>query len=218
MAHILPGLMEQDPTHLPLLQLLLSHKMKQNKSGKDAMELGAVVVAADALITAVNREELAAHFGRCLPTDDDLGVFAKERKVQDDVKKKLVEALVAKAEATMALIELCAPVDAAASTSSGDTMRRSGLIGNFTATKQELEQWVELSKKVHKNKYLGIMAFNASPALALKMVLEAAKEAADDKALMERKAKLLEQLGWPEWAKNERDWLLVKFPTSYQPF
>jgi tripeptidyl-peptidase-2 len=205
MAHILPGLLEQDAGHLPLLHLVLSHKMKLNKSGKDPAELGAVISAADDLMKAVKSDELAAHFGRRLPADDEAS--AKERKEQEKIKKMLVEALVAKAEAIMSLFELDP---------------KMGLLSTFKSTKIELERWVELGKKEHKNKYLGILIFSdvqdGRSAIALKTLLDAVKETNDDKAVLERKAKLLDQLGWTEWAQNERDWLLVKFPLEYQPF
>ena len=44
------------------------------------------------------------------------------------------------------------------------------------------------------------------------------QEEAPKKALFELRARLMETIGWPVWAAEERNSLLVKFPAAYQPF
>mmetsp|Transcript_8805 Transcript_8805/g.11071 ORF Transcript_8805/g.11071 Transcript_8805/m.11071 type:complete len:1292 (+) Transcript_8805:46-3921(+) len=87
-------LMKQYPDHLPLLMAMLRYYDKKDSRSE---KLQSIIDTADLVINQVDQKELAAHFGSNHDEEDPKST--KERKVMEEKKTFLIEALARKSHA-----------------------------------------------------------------------------------------------------------------------
>jgi len=207
-----PSLSASYPAHLPLLSLSLTMALNANKREE-------VVSAADALISKIDAKDLAAHFGVHHPAEPTAEETAT-RKEMTETKRVLIDAHEKKLEALNGLIQ-------ANSAQPGieleETQRK--LLSSFHSTLASLEKWADRKDKDaaflrFKTAALKLQGFKG---LALKEVnasIDASVSSGKlpSKEVLQERIDLLEEMGWKQYAANERALLLVKFPRSFRLF
>nr|MDJ0522605.1 hypothetical protein [Planctomycetota bacterium] len=163
----------------------------------DRRQAESVLRAADRVLRRIDKERLAAHFGRKQkPTS------AKEKALHERMTMRrdaLIEALLRKAR-----------VEAAAGTSGAKA---------FRDTYAELQRWAD----VEGERFLSLRVQHERARGRLGTALAHVREKLDGKKPTKRKVheleiELLEELGWSHWADQRRAWLTLRFPKAYPPF
>jgi len=164
-----------------------------------------VIAAADALIAAVNLNELAAHMGRRIDPEDKEAV--KKGEEFDAQKDALLLALGAKTT-------VLADVHAGKLPGGGEEC-----IGKLQESHKLLGTYTDLADAKQGKLVAAYEKASGRPGLAL-AALNAfiAKEDKPGKALFEERAELLEALEWPSWAEHQREELITKYPANYTLF
>ncbi|RHY41327.1 hypothetical protein DYB38_000207 [Aphanomyces astaci] len=187
------------PTHLPLLQTRVHHF--DNDSSKRRSALKDIVDAAAAIVSAVDTQALAAHYGvKLLPGDT---AQAKLRKDKDAEKAALVDALSRQARAL------------------GDLKDEAAFVQVF----QALQKWVD----TEDNQYVYAAVHNdlrqGHKGLALKRLQKVSELPSDDlekiiplKEVQDMRAQLYTELGWTHWVEYEKNWKILNNPASYALF
>lgn len=241
---IFPSLLDQFPTHLPLLSMRLD---VLNKRSDRLKVLSEITEAADAVIAQVDTTSLAAYFGLNQPTDDEEAT--KEGEEMKKTKKALLAALEAKATAVMDQLKQkveasdqsnadsngdCekeeAKADAVAGVDSADASDEDPLFVSFLAAMKELKKWEKLTTKTNKKKFYDLNIFEDEYRQRWGLVLKAladkiagAKSDGDGvapRALLEKRMEILRLLGgeWVKWANLENNNLNANCPKSFRPF
>jgi tripeptidyl-peptidase-2 len=206
---------------LELLELQLN--VLAEKKPSNSAHLNSVVEAANAVINAVDRAELAQHYGRALDKEDS--VAQKARKQQEKAKESLLHGLIAKANAEMQLIQGDESHNWA---ESGPNSPEKALyhekITRFQETLREISAWSENSST--KKKLFWLHAFNEELQQNYGKLLKnlsgeiAAAESAQIKQLLEKRIGLLRELGsaYRHLAAAEEQANRVRFPLDYTLF
>ena len=190
------------PGHLPLLVEMLK---KLDGDDKRKELLSKIVEAADDIVAAISKDDLASHYGKNLDKEDPKKV--KERKDMDEKKGALVDALARKARAQ------------------ADADDYEG----FDATLQELKEWVDINGN---QKYAVLVLAREERAkrhgLVLKLLNELLEKDGEGtkggicpftkKQLLERRAEVLKKLGFLELVERDTKRRLIDSPDSFALF
>ncbi|NNE43803.1 MAG: hypothetical protein HKN12_06325, partial [Gemmatimonadetes bacterium] len=189
------------PDHLPVLVA----QLERTDADEGAGNTKEIVRAADRVIRAVDRDALAAHFGKGLDPEDPAAEREdKERKAE---REALRTALYHKARAlARAAAEADGGADPAAVEAAREAYREFQTWGEKDAEETlDLRVWNELAQ--------------GRPARALAELHAGLGQAEKpDRARYERRIDLLERLGWTHWAERARRDLAVRFPETPRVF
>jgi tripeptidyl-peptidase-2 len=186
------------PNHLPVFV----EQLKRADGKQRDEHLRDVVDAADRLSALIDQDKLAAHYGLKLDPDDQDA--AKVHKEMEKQKTALVDALHRKARA---LLDLSAKSDTDASP-----------IEQFEQAYSALQKWVDTTAGDYLTLHIDREIQRGRLGQALKLLSGKIADAKQDKDLYNRRIKLLDQLGWPQWRQYEEKWHLLRFPEKYPPF
>jgi len=128
-----PALLNKHSSHLPLLSLCLNYLLADPSRGSTEDIVG----AATAVIDHVDRGQLTLHYGRQLNEQDDEAV--KTRKEMDRLKTQIIDALAAKAQALITLINRAVPFDSSSlliTPSTGATLTQPTVVISAIDTKE----------------------------------------------------------------------------------
>jgi tripeptidyl-peptidase-2 len=186
------SILEDWPGHLSVLL------QRVRAANPEAGDPAGVIAAAEAVIDSIDRDQLAAFYG-VNHADDEGPEGERESERMTEQLDALVEALTAKARALQRLA-----VD-------------SGQTESFDAAMTELARWDDEPGDEHRDLLIDAELIHDRPGNALRLLNERAAEPGADRALLERRLELFEQLGWTHWAERQRRDLLVRFPDRYPP-
>ena len=196
-------LKKEYPDHLPLLVAMLKRLDEDDKKRKD--QLDKIVESADSIIGAISKDELALHYGKNHDKEDPKAV--KERKEMDEKKSTLVDALGRKARAQ------------------ADADNGKG----FDETLKDLKEWTDIDSN-HKFAVLVLErdARAKRHGLVLKTLGTLLKKDGEGtkggicplskKDLLERRAKVLDELGYTELVAYDKSRRVVDSPDSFSLF
>lgn len=215
-----------------LLTLMSTHLASQASlcDRSDPIALSALVAVSEEVIALIDSTALAAEYGVSLDKDDR--ALAKQRKKADAQKGALVAALHAKALARADLLNLPPsswlkaqaqaqapdpPADSSVLPTAVERLRAAvaaalQLLDDAVA---ELHKWAAPSEHAtltcrwhvaHQRFATALEALNESVAKAKRPI---------SKENLERKAGLLEKLGWAHWAAAARAQAAVRFPAAF---
>jgi tripeptidyl-peptidase-2 len=167
-----------------------------------------IVAAADAVIAAINREELARHFGTQI--DEDEPEQTKARKELTAERDDLADALYRKGRALgyMELPEVVVkrPIaDAAA--------HDAAFEGNF----RELSRWVDTTADKYYLLQVRRDRRKGRQGLALELLNRHLATGSPNEEHFEKRRDMYGELGWDDWRDYEQRWMLIRFPAEYQP-
>ncbi|ETW08521.1 hypothetical protein H310_01084 [Aphanomyces invadans] len=187
------------PSHLPLLQTRLHHY--DNNSSKRRAVLKEIVEAAASIVSAIDADALAVHYGVKLVPGDV--TQSRVRKVKDSEKAALVDALSRQARAL------------------GDLKDEAA----FVVTFQALQKWVDTDDNqfVYASIHNDLRQGHKGMALKrLQKVLELATNEMEKiiplKEVQDLKAQLYTELGWTHWVEYEKSWTALNNPASFMLF
>lgn len=176
---VLPPLLAQYPSHLPLLflELRLLHEVNQSRArGSAERDDAAVAAKAQALLTKhIDQTALLAHFGRASPIEKDDAPAQAVRKEKEEIRKFVVKAIALQLDmaaselrsfvAQMRAVEYDpvarlalgdaptdSPADSAADASASDAAFALSL-ANYHTLLAEAANWVDLSTKEQKKTF-----------------------------------------------------------------
>ena len=166
------------------------------------------------MITQIDTETLAKHYGVKLKPDDE---EAKAERAKLDKKlNTLTDALFRKGRA---LGYLDTQFREGENADSDETKKRLEEIDKqFEANFAELQKWAETTDD--KFVLLHIRRDNRQGhiATALKRLNEKIGRSPHDRKLQKKRIRLLGELKWDEWKAHEETWQIRRFPAKYQPF
>nr|GMC93031.1 tripeptidyl-peptidase 2 isoform X2 [Ipomoea batatas] len=169
-----------------------------------------VTDAADEVVESIDRDELAKYFSLKCDAEDDAA--EKMKKKMETTRDQLVEALYQKGLALAEIESLKADTQpVTVSDVESDLFEK-----NF----KELKKWVDVNSSrygklsVLRERRLGRLG------TALKVLIDMIQEDGDPpkRKLYELKLSLLEQMGWGHLVAYEKEWMLVRFPSSLPLF
>lgn len=183
-------LSEQPGDALPLLL----ERMRFAEGREDA-RTNDVVSACDAVIAAIDAEQVAAALGVDVDPDDKAG--ETHRKEMESQRDSLVEAIRTKCTA------LQKDEDEAEA---------------FEAAYRELDRWSDMESEDNAPLLIERERRRGRLAVALQTLNARIEDQPTDRKLREQRGELLEELGWSDWVAYEDRWMLRRFPTEYAPF
>lgn len=190
-------LLTQFPDHLPLLvqQCKTQKEVADNADETDkVVAMDAAVSAADGVIAAVDTAELALALG-VRASDEDDEAAAGARKKAEEKRDALVDALACKASGVL-----------------GGSMAEGARAAEAAAIYKELAKWTDATAAKHAELRAAVEAARGRPAVAIKALGEHIKAEQPARELYERRAALLEDLGWAHIAACERERIALRFP------
>ena len=173
-----------------------------------------IIAAADAVITKIDTEALAKHYGIKLNSDDDNA--QAERKKIDKKLNTLTDALYRKGRALgYQETQLREKADIK---SEEKTRLISELKNKFESNFSELQKWAETKDDKFVLLHIRRENMHGRIATALKLLNEKIKRFPHDKKLYKKRIRLLGELEWDEWKAHEEKWQILRFPSKYQLF
>jgi hypothetical protein len=82
----------------------------------------------------------------------------------------------------------------------------------------ELQKWVDTTTDDYLMLHIDREAHHGRLGGALKLLNKKIADSKPEKELFEKRIKLLDRLGWPQWKQYEERWMLLRFPAAYPPF
>ena len=167
-----------------------------------------IIAAADAVIAAINRDDLARHFGTQIDAGDPQQAAArKERTAERD---DLVDALYRKGRALgyMELPEVIAKQPIA------DPAAHDAA---FEETFRELSRWVDTTDDKYYLLHVRRERRQGRQGLALKLLNRHLASEPPREEHFEKRRDMYGELGWDDWRDYELRWMLIRFPKEYQP-
>ena len=199
------------PDHLPVLVEQLRRLDGETNRKK---HLEKIVAAADAVITKIDTEALAKHYGIKLNQDDDNA--QAERKKIDKKLNTLTDALYRKGRALGYQETQLREKDDIKSEEK--TRLISELKNKFESNFSELQKWVETKDDKFVLLHIRRENMHGRIATALELLNEKIKRLPHDKKLYKKRIRLLGELEWDEWKAHEEKWQMLRFPSKYQLF
>ena len=188
------------PDHLPVL----AARLRRLSADKDA-DPQAVLTAAEAVVRAIDRGDLAAHFGTAI--DDNDPEARRHRREMTKTRDTLIDALRKQTE-TRLRIARDAEEDA-----------RAEKIEAFETAKRELAKWADLNSADYIELRIGEARLHNRPAVALRLVrTELDKRPANRAQLRKDRAELLRELGWNHWAERAERHRVLQEPKTKPRF
>jgi len=207
-------LLKSWPHHLPVLVEKLK-RLDSDKTRKQHLEQ--VIAAADEVISGIDTEKLAKHYGVKLNPDD---TEAKDLRAELDKQlNTLTDALYRKGRALAYWDDQLRGQDKQDESEASGLRKKLGDIDSrFEANFAELQKWADTAGdkfvllQVRREKRLGRLG------KALEHLNAKIKGAPHEKRLYEKRIRLLNELTWTEWRDYEKRWFIIRFPEKYQPF
>ncbi|KAK9809052.1 hypothetical protein WJX72_008467 [[Myrmecia] bisecta] len=221
-AALLKQLLAEHPQHLPLLLEPLKRLDGLDKEKRTA-KLQDIVAAADAVIKAIDTDALALYVAqKC--AEEGTGA-AKRKRENDERKAALVEALEKKCAALLQLYPSApsaAPAAAEPAEAPAEPAGPSGqeLADPFEAAFAELRKWADTAEGAGAVLHAKREARAGRLASALK-ALDKASDPDDKpatKEVLQLRAELFQQLGWPHWQQYEETRIKDYFPPAFPLF
>ncbi|RAL51416.1 hypothetical protein DM860_010918 [Cuscuta australis] len=205
------------PKYTTLLAKILECLLSQNNVRDKIRHHEEIIAAADEVVESIDRDELARHFSIKTDAEDEAAEGIKKK--METIRDQLTEALYQKGLALAAIEslkngQLSDKIDAQPAvvlTVEPDLFEK-----NF----QELKKWVDVNSPkygtlsvIHERR-LGRLG------TALKVLNDMIQEDGDPpkKKFYDLKLSLLKQLGWRHLVAYEKEWMLVRFPSSLPLF
>ncbi|XP_031094573.1 tripeptidyl-peptidase 2 isoform X2 [Ipomoea triloba] len=204
------SLKSEYPKYTPLLAKILEGLLSQKNVEDKIQHYEEVTDAADEVVESIDRDELAKYFSLKCDAEDDAA--EKMKKKMETTRDQLVEALYQKGLALAEIESLKADTQpVTVSDVESDLFEK-----NF----KELKKWVDVNSSrygklsVLRERRLGRLG------TALKVLIDMIQEDGDPpkRKLYELKFSLLEQMGWGHLVAYEKEWMLVRFPSSLPLF
>ncbi|XP_059629254.1 tripeptidyl-peptidase 2 isoform X2 [Cornus florida] len=221
------SLKSEYPKYTPLLSKILEGLLSQNNVEDKIHHYEELIDAADEIVDSIDRDELAKYLSlKSDPEDEE----AETKKKMETTRDQLAEALYQKGLA-LAEIEslkgdkapaLASTEDAKVTSKSDDQSApdSNAPLDLFEENFKELKKWVDV--KSSKYGTLSVIRERRSGRLgtALKVLNDMIQDDGDPpkKKLYELKLSLLEQIGWSHLVSYEKQWMLVRFPSSLPLF
>jgi tripeptidyl-peptidase-2 len=167
-----------------------------------------IVAAADAVIAAVNRDDLARHFGTQIEADDPEQAAARKQRTAE--RDDLADALYRKGRA-LGYMELPEVVEKQpiADPAAHDAA--------FEETFRELSRWVDTTDDKYYLLHVRRDRRKGRQGLALKLLNRHLASEAPNEEHFEKRRDMYGELGWDDWRDYEQRWMLIRFPDEYQP-
>ncbi|MCH2149142.1 MAG: S8 family serine peptidase, partial [Phycisphaerales bacterium] len=199
--------LDENPTDHKVLRLQLEWVVDDDTFEDEQEHAAAIIVAADAAISSVDQDAVAAWHGR----EHDAEDVEEDEDAVESIRRQrelLTDALMEKATAQSLLVE---HADEAS-----DEERQEA----FEATWRQLEVWGDPAAMDDAGFELAVTRERRRDrmAIALGMVEDRIDDHPHDQELYELRLELLEDLQWEHLASAQRSDLLRRFPDSYQPF
>jgi tripeptidyl-peptidase-2 len=207
-------IVKTQPNHIPLLMVLLNHQDQDRWRSK---RLKRIVEVCDDILSKICQSELVNYYGITGYFDKEDGKACKERKEMDQKKDAIIEALARKARAIADMEK-----------ENGDSEVES-LGTTFDQSLTELRKWVDMTSN---NKY-AVLSLEKErrmgrPGLVLKLISKPLEKDGEDTKggicplsktdLLNRRAEVLESLGYSHLAENDKMWRLLSSPKEFAPF
>ncbi|CAN4087751.1 unnamed protein product [Withania somnifera] len=211
------SLKSEYPKYTPLLAKILEGLLSRSNIKDKIHHFTEIISAADEVVASIDRDELARHCA--LRSDPEDEATAKMKKKMETTRDQLIEALYQKG---LALAELEAlqggcTVDKADSLAASESDVQSDM---FEENFKELKKWVDL-----KSSKYGILSVlherhHGRLGTALKVLNDVIQDdgSPPKKKFYELKLSLLDQIGWSHMVVYEKQWMLVRFPSSLPLF
>jgi tripeptidyl-peptidase-2 len=167
-----------------------------------------IVAAADAVIAAINREELARHFGTQIDEDDP--VQTKARKERTEERDDLADALYRKGRA-LGYMELPEVVE---KHPIADAVAHDAA---FEENFRELSRWVDTTADKYYLLQVRRDRRKGRQGLALELLNRHLSSEPPSEEHFEKRRDMYGELGWDDWRDYEQRWMLIRFPAEYQP-
>jgi hypothetical protein len=163
---VLPPLLAQFPSHLPLLflELKLSHELAATNE-----ERAKVADKADAILNKfIDQQALLAHFGKLIEKDDSAGLAV--RKEKEEVRKTLIKVLQVKLEMSINQLKgfksvlrgvefQPAALKELEGTDEPSDMTYTQALAAFQSVWSELSQWIDVNSKDGKAQFATYQIF-----------------------------------------------------------
>ncbi|MEM1328977.1 MAG: S8 family serine peptidase [Planctomycetota bacterium] len=191
----------EKPAHLPALLAVLDRADADDGKADDDEGTDRILEAADAVIGAIEQDELAIYYGRNHHGDDAEAMRLKNE--MGERKEALIDALHRRARAL------------------GEAATRERAVERterFEDALGDLEAWDSIDGNDYRELRITRHRLHGRLGSALEEIVEASSDDPHDAGLRERKIELLEELRWEHWAMHERDRSLVDAPPIARPF
>ncbi|GLT35948.1 hypothetical protein SLA2020_103570 [Shorea laevis] len=222
------SLKSEYPKHTALLAKILDGLLFQGDGGDKIQHNEEVINAANEVIQSIDRDELAKFFSlRSDPEDEEA---EKTKKKMETTRDQLAEALYQKGLA-LAEIESLKGEKASAMAATEDTKDAGktddqSALGSgthpdlFEENFKELKKWVDVKSTKYGTLFVLREKRGGRLGTALKVLNDMIQDDSEPpkKKLYEMKLSLLDEIGWNHLATYERQWMLVRFPTSLPLF
>ncbi|KAK9724622.1 hypothetical protein RND81_05G087400 [Saponaria officinalis] len=211
------SLKSEYPNYTPLLAKILEGVLSQDDAKDKLQHLEEVIVAADEVIDSINRDELAKYLAqKSVPEDDE---EEKIKKQMESTRDQLAQALYEKGLALAEILSLKAETKDMDKQSNQVAVSSDKQEESFEQTYKELRKWVD----VKSSKYGILSVIRERRSGRLGTALKVLNDILDDtqppkKKLYELKLSVVEEIGWKHVASYERQWMLVRFPSSLPLF
>ncbi|CAL9204417.1 unnamed protein product [Musa hybrid cultivar] len=208
------------PSYTPLLAKILECIVSGSPDQDKISHNQRIIDAANEVIESIDQEELLKYLSiKSDPEDEEAEKIKKKMEVTRD---QLAEALYQKglALADAEFSEVDQPVVTSVAVSGTDFDVPSDEPDIFEETLKELKKWVDIKS----TKYCMLLVVRERRCgrlgTALKVLTNMIEGEAEPpkKKLYDLKIQLLDQIGWTHVAVYERQWMHVRFPTSFPLF
>lgn len=208
-ARLHASLVLERPDHLPIHV----HALKQlDQTANRKRHLGAVIRAADKVVSLIDTRSLRAYFGSAgIGSDAEPGGERMEEMTR--IRRVLTDALYRKGRA-IAYAETLAENR---STVGADVRIPEIGPGDFDRNFAELQSWVDTTRPEFRLLHIRNERRRKRYGVALKHLQEHMKQAAPSRMLFDKRIKILGKLGWTHWVDHEREWNLIRFSTPLKP-
>tara|TARA_Y100001934_G_scaffold270920_1_gene356603 strand:+ start:1851 stop:5675 length:3825 start_codon:yes stop_codon:yes gene_type:complete len=217
---IAAGILKRWPDHLPVLIHQLKRLDQDSTRKKHLLE---IMAAADKVIAKFDTKAMREHYGANLDSED---VEAAEiRKKMDKDKAILADALYRKGRAIAYAEDLNQKIRAAKKAKDEKALKELGSEAlklpkrAFDKNFRELRKWVTTTDDAYVLLHIRHERRQRRYAHGLKLLqARMAKLSNPDRKYLDKRIKIIESLGWKDWAEYEKKWNILRFPTAYQPF
>ncbi|CAL9068120.1 tripeptidyl-peptidase 2 isoform X2 [Musa acuminata AAA Group] len=208
------------PSYTPLLAKILECIVSGSPDQDKISHNQRIIDAANEVIESIDQEELLKYLSiKSDPEDEEAEKIKKKMEVTRD---QLAEALYQKglALADAEFSEVDQPVVTSVAVSGTDFDVPSDEPDIFEETLKELKKWVDIKS----TKYCMLLVVRERRCGRLGTALKVLTNMIDGEAeppkkkLYDLKIQLLDQIGWTHVAVYERQWMHVRFPTSFPLF
>ncbi|CAH9123538.1 unnamed protein product [Cuscuta epithymum] len=205
------------PKYTPLLAKILESLLSRNNVADKIHHYEEIIAAADEVIESIDREELAKYISVKIDADDEAA--EKMKKKMETIRDELAEALYQKGLA-LAEIESLKNVGDPDKTDAQPATAPHVESDLFEKNFKELKKWMDVTSSRYGTLSVIYERRLGRLGTALKILNDMIQEDGDPpkKKFYDLKLSLLEQIRWYHLVAYEKEWMLVRFPSSLPPF